>query len=369
MVRLFAKILFFAWLSQLGASILVGMHQPAPAPAVAPNPLGLAVPPLAADQTALFLAPFPQDWPLTLTPSLELSIVSALLTAALLTIMFFVPFRRLRQAIEAIGAERREARVGTEQTLRHAPLADVGLSLDRLAGRVEAQLASKHRLLQNFSHQMLCPLSRIKLGIGLARQQPERIQAALQRIERESNRMDRLVSDLLTLSQVELRTKGTATGSVELRQLIADVVADARLESNLPARAIRFYESDIVRVHGNAELLHRAIANLVRNAVRRAASQICVRMLTNGRLLHVVVSDDGPALSDAEREQLFQPFYGSPNAPDGEGHGLELAIASRIVATHGGGLQARDARPVQAAAGPADNGGLLVEMTLPVAQG
>jgi two-component system sensor histidine kinase CpxA len=116
-------------------------------------------------------------------------------------------------------------------------------------------------------------------------------------------------------------------------------------------------------VQGNAELLHSAIENLVRNAIRYTEPSTSVEVLleagrrSNASYVHLVVRDYGPGVPESELVNIFQPFYRVANARDRQsgGVGLGLAIAERIVRLHSGTIRAENAKPR----------GLEVEILLP----
>jgi signal transduction histidine kinase len=112
-------------------------------------------------------------------------------------------------------------------------------------------------------------------------------------------------------------------------------------------------------VRGNAELLRRALENVVRNAIKYSheGGRIDVRAaVTGGSSLGVTVSDAGPGVAAADLAAIFEPFYRAANGTGADGHGLGLAIAKRIIEAHGGSIRATNRA----------GGGLQVAITLPV---
>ena len=114
-------------------------------------------------------------------------------------------------------------------------------------------------------------------------------------------------------------------------------------------------------VHGNAELLHSAIENVVRNAIRYTGIgnpvEVSVTAQNTILLRPIVVRDHGPGVPESELANIFQPFYRIADDRNREsgGAGLGLAIAGRVVRIHGGTICARNAQPH----------GLEVEIVLP----
>jgi signal transduction histidine kinase len=216
----------------------------------------------------------------------------------------------------------------------------------------------QRRLLHDVSHELRSPLARLQAAIGLAHQQPDRIQPSLERIERESVRMDRLVGELLTLSRLDAGATPPAAEPVDLVEMIDQIADDARFEAG--AR-IEVGAPLPVTVHGAPDLLWSAVENIVRNAVKHGAGgQVDVAIHADGGHARLEVLDRGPGIAEEHLGDVFEPFFRSnPEKNVVDGHGLGLAIARRVVETHGGAI----------AAANREGGGLRVTITLPLAAG
>ncbi|MFK3737879.1 sensor histidine kinase [Massilia sp. TN1-12] len=284
--------------------------------------------------------------------------LASLLFAALLAWYFSRPIRALRNAFEAAAAgdlapkfaARRPRLIGDE-------LAELGQDFDRMSARLRALMDGQRRLLHDVSHELRSPLARLQAAIGLAHQQPDRIQPTLERIERESVRMDRLVGELLTLSRLEASNQLPASEAVDLVEMVDQIADDARFESG--AR-IDVDAPVPVTVHGAPDLLWSAVENIVRNAVKHGAGgRVEIGVHPDGTEVHVAVLDQGPGIAEEHLGDVFEPFFRSnPTANNVDGHGLGMAIAKRVVETHGGRI----------AAANREAGGLRVTITLPLAQ-
>jgi signal transduction histidine kinase len=222
-------------------------------------------------------------------------------------------------------------------------------------------MEGQRRLLHDVSHELRSPLARLNAVIGLARQQPDKFDDCLARLEHESVRMDRLLAELLTLSRLESGMMAREDEAIEVAELLADVVADAAPETGQAGCSVELHSGvaacDPI-VYGDAEMLHRVFDNLLRNAVTHAAQggwvgiavsvvagEICIR-----------VEDRGPGVPDEDLARLFEPFYRGPRLAARIGHGLGLAIARQIVENHHGRIEAAN-RP---------QGGLRVSVYLPL---
>ncbi|MBK1680479.1 sensor histidine kinase [Rhodocyclus tenuis] len=271
----------------------------------------------------------------------------SLVFAALLAAYVSRPISNLRSAFEAVAEGRLDRRVASAMGRRRDELADLGRDFDRMAGRLQTLVDGQRRLLHDVSHEMRSPLARLQAAIGLARQRPERIPDSLLRVEREAVRMDRLVNELLTLSRLESGMAGAAEAPVALGELLAAVVDDARLEAEAHQCRVELVAPDAATVSGDAELLRRAVENVVRNAVRHSPPGGLIRVELQAAALGgehaVVVSDEGPGVAEADLPLIFAPFQrgaAARAAPSPDGHGLGLSIASRVVATHRGEITA-----------------------------
>lgn len=288
-----------------------------------------------------------------------LAMLASLFSAGLLAWHFSKPIRSLRNAFDAASRGDLNARVGTKMGKRKDELADLGKEFDRMAAQLQASMLAQRRLLHDVSHEMRSPLARMQAAIGLARQAPEKTTHSLDRIERESERMDMLVGELLTLSRLEAGAAGVLDQQVNIRDLVADIVDDARFEAEAHGKLVHFNDEGGGMIKGNAELLHRAIENVIRNAVKHTAqaTQVDVHLkpVVNG-VIELSITDHGPGVPDDELGSIFQPFFrGSRTRSDTYGHGLGLAIARRTIDAHRGTIRASNL----------SDGGLRVDICLP----
>jgi two-component system OmpR family sensor kinase len=227
-----------------------------------------------------------------------------------------------------------------------------------MTGQLEALIGAQRRLLHDISHELRSPLARLQAAIGLVRQNPQQLDATLDRLEREVTRLDELVDEVLTLARLDSGLPGVSSQSFDLLALLDEVIGDAQFEAESLHKCVRYRGGGEAHMHGRADLLMRAVENIVRNAIRYTPESQCVEVESQcqGGQVRISVSDHGPGVADSELDAIFQPFYRSPSNPTGTGYGLGLAIARRAVESHGGQIVARN-RP---------EGGLRVEITLPL---
>lgn len=309
---------------------------------------------------------------------LAAAIAASLLFAFLLAWYFARPIRDLRQAFEAASHGNLAPRFQASGK-RGDELTDLGRDFDRMTGRLRSLMDSQTRLLHDVSHELRSPLARLQAAIGLAHQQPDKMAASMQRIERESERMDKLIGELLTLSRLEagavhageMHAGAGQAGAVHahsehicIADLVHDIVEDARYEAGARQVAIEVAGDgaslDTV-VTGQPELLARAVENVVRNAVKHspdgASVRVHIALHDGGQQLRITVLDRGPGVPQADLASIFEPFFRASNTQHStDGHGLGLAIARHVISAHAGRI----------AASLRTGGGLCVEMLLPV---
>lgn len=289
---------------------------------------------------------------------LALGLVASLLFSGGLAWYLTGPLRHLKAATRRLAAGDLAARVSSAMGHRRDEIADLGYDFDRMAERLEASLGAQKRLLSDVSHELRSPLARLRVAVELARQRPAQTSKALDRIEREAERLDALVGEVLTLSRLEAGVGGEPEDYLDLAELLDEIVADAAFEGRARQRDVALTVNGEAVVRGRAELLRRALENVVRNGVRHTAehSAVEVRMQTMAPGVMVSICDRGPGVPENCLDSLFDPFVRADTGGDGRGYGLGLAIARRAIEVHGGTIVAR----------LREGGGLCVDITLPL---
>jgi two-component system OmpR family sensor kinase len=299
-----------------------------------------------------------QPSPLTL---LFIGVFTSLAASALLAWYLARPIRNLRWAFDAVARGQLDTRVTPLMGTRRDEIADLGREFDRMSQQLQNLIAGQQRLLHDVSHELRSPLARLQAAIGLARQSPEKLEATLDRIEREAARLDRLLGEVLTLARLETATGVQPRETVDFGEIVAAAVEDARFEAEASGRKVAFAGQVEATLQGKPELLHRAVENVVRNAIKfaPAGSEIDVAMqrLDAPVRVQLVVRDRGPGVREAHLSRIFEPFFRGELPADGNGYGLGLAIARRAIEAHGGSIRARNVH----------DGGLAVEIELPLA--
>ncbi len=290
---------------------------------------------------------------------ISIGVLASLGFSALLAWYLAKPIRHLRGALDAVAAGKLDTRIGSRMGQRRDEIADLGRDFDRMAQHLQILVGSQQRLLHDVSHELRSPLARLQAAIGLARQQPEKLGASLDRIVRESGRLDELVGELLTLSRLEAGMNDTPSDDIDLVGLVRDIADDARFEAEANGRRVGFCGEGEFVVKARVELLHRAFDNVIRNAVKytREGTEVEIRVerqTAPGQMI-VTVVDRGPGVPKNDLQNVFKPFFRSGSSTATAGFGLGLAIARRAIEAHGGTIRATNR----------DGSGLCVEVILP----
>lgn len=276
------------------------------------------------------------------------------------------PIVKLRAATQQLASGDLSARVGAANGRRRDELADLGRDFDVMAERIQSLMDSKQRLLHDISHELRSPLARLKIALELARKGdgPE-AEWALDRIEREADRLNDLIGQLLTLARLDSKPPKLDAAPVDLKRMVDEIVADADFEARSCRRAVKVTTSQNCLIVGNEQLLRSAIENVVRNAASYTAEgtavEVSLRCQNDNENAHAVISvlDQGSGVPQAALANIFHPFYRVADARDRQsgGSGLGLSITQRAVQIHGGSVTAANA----------PGGGLSVEILLPIA--
>jgi two-component system phosphate regulon sensor histidine kinase PhoR len=218
----------------------------------------------------------------------------------------------------------------------------------------------------NVSHELRTPLTAIRgyveaLTDGGAT--PDESRRFLEIITRHTERMERLVKDLLRLARLDAGQETLEVIASETRTLIENVITDV-----LPAADQRSQEFEVTIAPGAEAVrvdpakLHDALRNLVANAITYAPERTTIRIeaAPAGGAVAITVSDEGPGIPDHDLSRVFERFYrvDKSRARDPGGTGLGLAIVKHLVELHGGSVVAENGA----------NNGARFTMTVPVAR-
>jgi len=275
------------------------------------------------------------------------------------------PIVRLRNAAQELSKGNLAARAKKNNVdHRRDEIAQLVQEFDQMAEQIESLMYAQKRLISDVSHEFRSPLTRINLAVELIRNvDSPGVSTAIARIEQETERLNGMVGKLLTLSRMEAGQELVEKTDVELGDLLRHVVEDADFEARNRNCRVILYEAGECHAVGSPELLHSAVENIVRNAVRYTADQtevevrlVCKASDANSEAV-VKIRDHGPGVPESSLQQLFRPFFRLDESRERKtgGVGLGLAITQRAVRLHGGEVSASNA----------PGGGLEITITFP----
>ena len=301
-------------------------------------------------------------------PQLPVAIVVGGLMTFVLVLLLIRPVARLRKAARELAAGKLNARVALppkpSRIFAEDEISALMHDFNHMAERLESLVAAQKLLLRDVSHELRSPLSRLSVALELAREDAEPAMTThLERIERETERLNLLIGQLLTLSSMEALEKLENFEPVSLNRLIERLIPDAEYEARQRQCSVLFHAADECVIAGNEGLLYPAIENVVRNAIRYTESvsvvEIELAAVTRDgeRQAQIDISDRGPGIPENQLDAIFRPFHRVDYArsPNTGGFGVGLAIAERAVRLHNGEVAALNR----------EGGGAIIRMNFP----
>ena len=274
------------------------------------------------------------------------------------------PIERLRIAAQQLSKGDLSARAGKENERRGDEIAGLVGDFDKMAGQIQALVDAQRRLISDVSHEFRSPLTRINLSLEPIRKiDDDRVETAIERIERETDRLDEMVRKLLMLSRLEAEGPLVEKTNLKLGKLLSEVVSDTDFEAQAVQRRVVLKKIDECQILANADLLRSALENVIRNAMRYTEAGTAVEVVlqctaeNEARVATIKVRDHGPGVPPESIEALFRPFYRLDDSRERKtgGVGLGLAITKQAVALHRGTVRASNAV----------DGGLEITIRLP----
>lgn len=266
----------------------------------------------------------------------------------------------------ALEADRRRAAIQRAAEVEALWMAneEMRVEQDRLAAEKQAlAIVDNQRaaLLRSVSHDLRTPLATIRAVMSDLREgtdyDPATRTELLDLVADEAERLDRLVQNLLSLSRIEAGSLEPDRQAVPIDELLVDRVHRmSRLLSKVRVSLDLGFALPLV--DADYTMIDQVVTNLLENAVRHAPADSLVQVSarTEGGVVEVAVSDEGPGIDPADAERLFQPFARGPGSSSS---GVGLAICSAFVEAHGGSIFV----------GSGPSGGAQVAFRLPVRDG
>lgn len=284
------------------------------------------------------------------------------LICSLLTSYLTAPILRLREMSQKLTEGDLSVRAGPELVQRRDEIGDLIRDFNAMASRIQELISRQRQLTSDVSHELRSPLARLNVALDLGRQRKGN-DPAFDQMEEDIRILDEMIGRLLTIAKLDISAPQVPMADVDLANLVSQIVRNAEFELRERNRGISLSLSGQYIVWGSAELLHGAIENVVRNAVRYTdegtSVEVCMQCVSlSGRSsVRLTVRDYGPGVPESELRNIFQPFYRVAAARDRQsgGTGLGLAIADRVIRIHRGTIRAENAA----------THGLSIEIILP----
>lgn len=276
---------------------------------------------------------------------LLIALVVSGLVCYLLAAQAVRPILRLRSATQGLAAGRLDTRIPMNTQSSDEVLA-LSRDFNHMADRLQHTIEDQKQLVRDISHELRSPLGRIQAALALAQARLGSDPPELAQVQRECERLNELIAQLLVVPDNPLDLEDTVD-IIELMHSIVEENTVAAQPRQIQLRVQSTQPELLLRCNG--ELLYRAVDNVVRNAIRHAPndSRITLDCQCDSDDLRIDIRDQGQGIPDHELDKIFLPFYRVQSARERDtgGYGLGLSIAQRAVASHGGRISARNLHP------------------------
>jgi two-component system sensor histidine kinase CpxA len=252
---------------------------------------------------------------------------------------------KMTDATEKIAEGRFDVRT---QVHRRDELGALSGAIDSMAVRLAGLVTGQKRFLGDIAHELCSPIARIQVALGILEQNAdESQQVRLQDLREEVEQMSSLVNELLSFSRASLGKASIKLQPVQVRAVVEKAIS--RECGPDTGATVSITVPDNLRAIAEPELLLRAVANVLRNAVRyaSAAGPIRISAAREDQMVVLRIEDCGPGIPESALPQLFDPFYrvDSSRTRDTGGVGLGLSIVKSCVESCGGMVGCENRRP------------------------
>ena len=269
----------------------------------------------------------------------------------LISVLLWIPMvRSITRPLTRMTLATEEVAKGRFDVSIHEPRADeigrLASAINKMTSRLSAFVKGQKRFLGDVAHELGSPIARIQFGLGALEQRVEREnQQRVIDVMEDVDHMPKLVNELLAFSRADMQSK-----TVELQKInLLPAVQRAVKRETMPAAEVVVRIDPGIHVVASVELLTRALANLVRNAVKYAGAAGPINIFAEKRkdVVELEVRDNGPGVPEALIDQLFEPFFRPEPSRDRDsgGVGLGLAIVKTCVEACEGTVSATNLKP------------------------
>jgi len=252
------------------------------------------------------------------------------------------PVESIRRQVAAISESALERRV--PEPAVNNEVGRLARTMNAMLGRLQRSAERQRRFVSDASHELRSPLAstRATLEVAMAHPETTTLEATAADALAETERMERLITDLLFLARGDESRLMANPGPVDVDALVGAEVARLRSRGRVAVDASGVSPG---RGWGVAGHLEQAVRNLLENAERHARSAVSASLSNDGAALLLMITDDGPGVPLEDQERIFDRFVRLDEARtrDSGGAGLGLAITREIVGAHGGEVGVDDA--------------------------
>jgi len=292
---------------------------------------------------------------------LLLFLVASVLASAWLAWYLTRPIRVLSAGARQLAAGEQTRPLTPQLGGRQDELTALASEFDRMNDALQARQQAFQQLLNDISHELRSPLTRLRLRFALLERQQRPLSADEEvAVTGELDRLESLIDQVLTLARLDADSHYQREDHIDLPALVAALCDQIALEAEVKGCQIRYLsEAPATVLRVNAELIRRAFENVIRNAVSHspAGAPVEVELCREVDGLRVEIRDQGEGVPETALAQMFSPFVRLESSRPRGGYGLGLAITQRAVQLHQGQVRAFNRA----------SGGLAVEIRLPIA--
>lgn len=266
-------------------------------------------------------------------------VLVAIVGGYLITKRMLKPIQKLSDAAAQIGQGsdlKKRIDIGEGKDELH----QLAEQFNQMFGRLDNAFQAERQFTSDASHELRTPMSVILAQCELSlehEQSPQEYKDALTIVQRQGQKMAKLINDMLDFTRLELKSDRYLKEQLDLTKLVSSVCEDMALirENNI---ALTCAAQENITLCGNAELFTRLLTNLISNAYHygKENGHIFVSLKAEKDKILLSVQDDGIGIAEKDREKIFRRFYQADNSRTGTGTGLGLSMVQEIVNFHGG---------------------------------
>ena len=280
----------------------------------------------------------------TLITCMILALFFSMIFSFYLAKTLFKPILKITDKVKEISSENLHLRL--EPQPGNKELNELEDTFNGMLNRIETSFETQNHLIGNVSHELRTPLTSImgEADVALSmKRTEEHYQETLQIILDEAEKLDKKIKALLMIAQTGFDGKIQKMDKVRMDQLLWDVIETA---TRINSKNNVFMDISMLpdnpkklKVQGNEQLLHLAMANIINNACKYSNfQQVKVSLGATDTHVYIIVKDNGIGIPDSEFTKIYDPFFRASNTKNYEGYGIGLPLARNIIRIHNGEL-------------------------------